>query len=275
MRFNLRGPGRLELVSHVRLVRLPPSFGRPRLAVSHALLARVAAREVPSSLRLYRPGPTVAFGKLDTCGRATRTPAARPHASPPTARAAAAGGRCRAFTHARSHWALNIVYRSTIPSGHPRPLPSEGEPLARALATLGVERASGGEVPGEFYAGTYSVDARRGRADRTAQRLVRRGLCSAPRSSSATRRPRGLPDVYATLQPLGRLHGRHRRHPRPHHSTVGADRHRSLTAPRGDARPETLALAHRLDAPPNMKKRLGERGRALGSYGSGAAASWA
>src|SRR5439155_23588238 len=34
------------------------------LAVSHALLRRVAARDAPATMRLYRPGPTVAFGRL-------------------------------------------------------------------------------------------------------------------------------------------------------------------------------------------------------------------
>ena len=35
------------------------------VALTHALLRAVAAGQRPDTLRLFRPGPTVAFGKLD------------------------------------------------------------------------------------------------------------------------------------------------------------------------------------------------------------------
>ena len=39
------------------------------VAVSHALLTRVARGEVEPAVRLYRPAPTLAFGRLDALRR--------------------------------------------------------------------------------------------------------------------------------------------------------------------------------------------------------------
>ena len=51
----------------MQLVRSGPvGSAALELAVSHALLTRVAAGELPSTLRVYQPAPAVAFGKLDT-----------------------------------------------------------------------------------------------------------------------------------------------------------------------------------------------------------------
>ena len=77
------------------------------LAVSHALLTRVAAGELPSTLRVYRPAPAVAFGKLDTlrpgyADAVDRRPRARLRARP-----AAPGGHAAAY-HARS-LAIDVV----------------------------------------------------------------------------------------------------------------------------------------------------------------------
>jgi octanoyl-[GcvH]:protein N-octanoyltransferase len=35
------------------------------VAVAHALLERVSRGELPALVRLYRPAPTLAFGRLD------------------------------------------------------------------------------------------------------------------------------------------------------------------------------------------------------------------
>ena len=144
------------------------------LAVSHALLTRVAAREVPATLRLYRPGPTVAFGKLDTLrpGYAAAASAARSHGYEPVLRLP--GGHAAAY-HGES-LGIDIVYAldDPVPGTHDR-FRSEGERLAGALATLGVD-ARVGEVPGEYCPGAYSVNARgRVKLIGTAQRLVRGG----------------------------------------------------------------------------------------------------
>ena len=145
------------------------------LAVSHALLTRVAAGEVPPTLRLYRPGPTVAFGKLDTlrpgyAGRGRRRARARLRARAAPAR------RPRRRLPRRSRWGSTSSTRSTIRSPAPTTASAaEGERLAGALAGLGVD-ARVGEVPGEYCPGAYSVNARgRVKLIGTAQRLVRGG----------------------------------------------------------------------------------------------------
>jgi lipoate-protein ligase A len=144
------------------------------LAVSHALLTRVAARELPSTLRVYRPGPTVAFGKLDRLrpGFAAAVAAARARGYEPVLRLP--GGHAAAY-HGAS-LGIDVVYalEDAVPGTHDR-FREEGERLAGALASLGVD-ARVGEVPGEYCPGAYSVNARgRVKLIGTAQRLVRGG----------------------------------------------------------------------------------------------------
>src|SRR3954451_16708717 len=142
------------------------------LAVSHALLTRVAKGELPSTLRVYRPAPAVAFGKLDTLrpGYAAAVSSARAHGYEPVLRLP--GGHAAAY-HAAS-LAIDIVWALAAPvvGTHER-FASEGERLAGALRALGVD-ARVGEVPGEYCPGTYSVNARgRVKLIGTAQRLIR------------------------------------------------------------------------------------------------------
>jgi len=159
----------------MQLVRSGPAGSAAfELAVSHALLTRVAAGEVPPTLRVYRPGPTVAFGKLDTLrpGYAAAAAAARTHGYEPVLRLP--GGHAAAY-HAQS-LGIDVVYALDDPvvGTHDR-FRSEGERLAGALASLGVD-ARVGEVPGEYCPGAYSVNARgRVKLIGTAQRLVRGG----------------------------------------------------------------------------------------------------
>jgi lipoate-protein ligase A len=223
------------------------------LAVSHALLTRVAAREVPPTLRLYRPGPTVAFGKLDTLrsGYAAAADVARGHGYEPVLRLP--GGHAAAY-HGTS-LGIDIVYAldDPIPGTHER-FRVEGERLAGALATLGVD-ARVGEVPGEYCPGAYSVNARgRVKLIGTAQRLIRGGALLG--ASIVVGDGQGLRavlrDVYAALALEW------------DDTTAGAvDEEvpgvtvdaveRAVVAAYGDPReaaldPETLALARRLEA---------------------------
>ena len=64
------------------------------MALSHALLLRVAEGARPATVRIYEPGPTVAFSKLDThaAGFAAACDAARAHGYEPVY-ASAAGTR--------------------------------------------------------------------------------------------------------------------------------------------------------------------------------------
>ena len=81
------------------------------LAISHALLTRVSKGELPSTLRVYRPRATVAFGKLDRLspGYEAAVAAARDHGYEPVLRLP--GGHAAAY-HADSIgidvvWALD------------------------------------------------------------------------------------------------------------------------------------------------------------------------
>jgi octanoyl-[GcvH]:protein N-octanoyltransferase len=142
------------------------------LAISHALLTRVAARELPTTLRIYRPAPAVAFGKLDTLrpGYGAALDAARGHGYEPVLRLP--GGHAAAYN--RESLCVDVVWAldDPIPGTHGR-FAAEGERLAGALRTLGVD-ARVGEVPGEYCPGAYSVNARgRSKLIGTAQRVVR------------------------------------------------------------------------------------------------------
>src|SRR3954471_15164489 len=157
----------------MQLVRSGPAGSAAlELAVSHALLLRVAAGEIEPTLRVYRPAPAVAFGKLDTLrpGYAAAVEAARTHGYEPVLRLP--GGHAAAY-HAAS-LAIDVVWALEDPvvGTHVR-FADEGERRAGALRALGVD-ARVGEVPGEYCPGAYSVNARGSvKLIGTAQRLVR------------------------------------------------------------------------------------------------------
>ncbi|HLM08986.1 MAG TPA: hypothetical protein VK307_04705 [Thermoleophilaceae bacterium] len=127
-------------------------------AVSRALMFRVAARELPETLRIARPGTTVAFAKRDAVapGYAAAVRAAREHGFEATLRLA--GGRAAIFDDG------TMEIGHAVPDHEPRAGIHErfertAERLARALAALGVD-ARVGEVAGEYCPGRYSVNAR-------------------------------------------------------------------------------------------------------------------
>jgi lipoate-protein ligase A len=159
----------------VRLVRSAAAGSAAlELAVSHALLTRVSRGELPSTLRIYRPAPAVAFGKLDTLrpGYPAAVAAARAHGYEPVLRLP--GGHAAAYNDASL--AIDVVWALEDPvvGTHDR-FAEEGERLAGALRALGVD-ARVGQVPGEYCPGDYSVNARgRVKLVGTAQRLVRGG----------------------------------------------------------------------------------------------------
>jgi octanoyl-[GcvH]:protein N-octanoyltransferase len=127
------------------------------VAVSRAILDRVAAGELPETLRLTRPPAMVAFGRQDVASARYRgaVRAAREHGFEAIERLA--GGRAAVF------------HEGTIAIAHARP---DDEPqahiyprfeewsglIAAALQSLGVD-AGVGEVPGEYCPGGYSVHA--------------------------------------------------------------------------------------------------------------------
>lgn len=127
-------------------------------AVSRALMLRVAAGELPETLRIARPGPIVAFGKRDvvTAGYPEAVRAAR--AGGFVAVEGLAGGRAAVFhedTIAFTHATPDADARTRIDER----FEATAALMAAAFDRLGVD-ARVGEVPGEYCPGAHSVNAR-------------------------------------------------------------------------------------------------------------------
>jgi octanoyl-[GcvH]:protein N-octanoyltransferase len=127
-------------------------------AVSRALLERVAAGELPSTLRLARPGAVVAFGKRDSLasGYAAAASAARERGFEAALRLA--GGRAAVFHEQTVELAHAVAHADPRSGVFPR-FEATAELIAAALRRLGIE-ARMGEVEGEYCPGGYSVNAR-------------------------------------------------------------------------------------------------------------------
>ena len=148
--------------------------GEPALdmAVSHALLRRVAAGELPETARIFRPGPTLAFGRLDahSPGYAAARAAALVLGWTPVLRLG--GGRAAAYD--RGSVVLELVTRTaTVAEGLQERFAAGVGLLVAALERVGVA-AEVGELPGEYCPGRWSVHLRDGpKVAGAAQRAVR------------------------------------------------------------------------------------------------------
>jgi lipoate-protein ligase A len=127
-------------------------------AVSRATMLRVAAGDLPETLRIAPTGTTVAFAKRDAVapGYAEAVRAAREQGFVASLRLA--GGRAAVFHDG------TMEIGHAVPDAEPRGgihdrFARSAERLARALARLGVD-ARVGEVAGEYCPGRYSVNAR-------------------------------------------------------------------------------------------------------------------
>ncbi len=144
-------------------------------ALSRALMLRVAAGELPETLRIARPGSLVAFGKRDVVspGYGVAARAARERGFEAIERLA--GGRAAVFHEG------TISYAHAVADPDPRAHVTErfeatARLIASALASLGVD-ARVGEVAGEYCPGAHSVNARdRRKLMGVGQRLVRGGV---------------------------------------------------------------------------------------------------
>jgi lipoate-protein ligase A len=132
-----------------------PAFGT---AVARATLLRVAAGELPSTLRVHRAGRVLAFSRQDRAspGFARAARAARELGFEPVLRLA--GGRAAVF-HEET-----LACGWAVPDPRPPARTTErfrelAELLTRALSRLGVD-ARVGEIPGEYCPGAWSVNAR-------------------------------------------------------------------------------------------------------------------
>jgi lipoate-protein ligase A len=132
-----------------------PAFGT---AVSRAILVRVAAGELPATLRLHRPGRVLAFSRQDRAspGYAEATRAARERGFEPVLRLA--GGRAAVF-HEETLACAWAVHDPRPPARTTERFRELAELLANALGRLGVDTRVG-EIPGEYCPGAWSVNAR-------------------------------------------------------------------------------------------------------------------
>ena len=132
-----------------------PAYGT---AVSEALLHRVAAGELPATLRLHRPARELAFAKQDRAapGFAEAVRSAREAGFDPVLRLA--GGRAAAFTEG------TLALAWSTPDPNPTRHTNErfrtmAEIVVAALERVGVD-ARIGEIAGEYCPGAWSVNAR-------------------------------------------------------------------------------------------------------------------
>jgi lipoate-protein ligase A len=132
-----------------------PAYGT---AVSEAILHRVAAGDLPATLRLHRPGRELAFSKHDRAGPAfdAAVRAARAGGFEPVIRLA--GGRAAVFTEGTVAIAWSRPDPRPTRSTHER-FREFAEIVVEALRALGVD-ARIGEVDGEYCPGAWSVNAR-------------------------------------------------------------------------------------------------------------------
>jgi lipoate-protein ligase A len=186
---------------HALLVResspRPPAL---EVAVSHALVERVSAGELGAVLRIYRPAPTLAFGRLDRLrpGFPAAVAAAREHGFEPVVRAP--GGHAVAY-HDGCLVVDEIVPERDPIAGMQDRFARSGERLAAALRDVGVD-AHVGRVPGEFCPGDFTVSAGGVKLIGTAQRVIRHGslLAASVAVSGGDALRAVLTDVYSALE---------------------------------------------------------------------------
>ncbi len=167
-----RDAGRAGLLPLLRSTYAGPEAPSFDIAVSHALLLRVAAGEMAGLTRLYRPRPTLAFGRLDqTCpGFAAAASAAAERGFSPVLRLA--GGRAAAY-HSRS-LVLELICANDRPNID-RSYRLVSELLCSALGDVGAA-VSIGELEGEYCSGRFSLNlGGRVKVAGIAQRAVRGG----------------------------------------------------------------------------------------------------
>ncbi len=145
------------------------------IAVGHALLERAAAGAIGPTLRVYRPGATVAFGRLDALrpGFDGAVAAARAHGFTPVMRQP--GGHAAAYDE--GSLCLDHVRPETqaIGAALQDRFARTADLFATALRAVGVD-ARIGQVPGEYCPGAWTVSAGgRVKLVGTAQRVVRGG----------------------------------------------------------------------------------------------------
>ena len=146
-------------MDQLRLIR--HSFpDQPELSteISRTILRRVAAGELPPTVRIHRPGNEVAFGRQDVNSPGYETAADAARAAGFAAVERLAGGRAAVF-----HEGTIAIARAYADPQPPKRTYARFEEMAEVIASalhdLDVD-ARVGEVPGEYCPGAYSVNAR-------------------------------------------------------------------------------------------------------------------
>jgi octanoyl-[GcvH]:protein N-octanoyltransferase len=147
---------------------------RPRLdtAVSLTMMHRIARGTLPETLRLYVPGRSVQFGRIDTArpGYPRAVAAAEAAGFAPVVRLA--GGRAAVFHEATLAFAWIVPDERGTGAIDDRFEESAGV-MVDAFRSLGAD-ARIGEVPGEYCPGRFSVNvAGRRKVMGVGQRIVR------------------------------------------------------------------------------------------------------
>ncbi len=181
-------------MQQLRLIR--HSFpDQPELstAISRAILRRVAAGELPPTIRIHRPGREVAFGRQDLANRRFEAAAQAARDAGFAAVERLAGGRAAVF-----HEGTIAIARAYADPQPPKRTYARFEETAdmitAALRALGVD-ARVGEVPGEYCPGAYSVNARGAtKLSGIGQRMIRGGahmggVVVSPRAAARLREP--------------------------------------------------------------------------------------
>ncbi|HKH17876.1 MAG TPA: hypothetical protein VKA57_10150 [Solirubrobacteraceae bacterium] len=148
------------------------------IALSHALLADVARGRRAPALRIFRPGPTAAFGRLDALrpgfGRACSL--AIEHGLTPVLRSV--GGHAAVFDE-RCVVVEHATHEADATAGLQARFDDQSRRVREALASLGAD-ARVGELAGEYCAGAHSVNVGgRVKIAGIAQRIVRHGAATS------------------------------------------------------------------------------------------------
>jgi octanoyl-[GcvH]:protein N-octanoyltransferase len=182
------------------LTRSHPDDPALDIAISGALLRQVGEGRRGSVLRIFRPGPTVAFGRLDAhrAGFGAARDAARDHGFTPVVRAA--GGHAAAYDE-RSLVVEHITREQDSIAGLQGRFEAQSALIVDALRELGVD-ARVGELPREYCPGAHSVNAGgRVKVAGIAQRAIRNAaMTSAVVVAGGGGELRAvIEDVYAAL----------------------------------------------------------------------------
>jgi lipoate-protein ligase A len=148
------------------------------IAISHALLDRVAAGERPDALRIFRPAPTVAFGRLDALrpGFARACELAGELGYTPVLRSV--GGHAAVFD-SRSVVVERFTHERDATAGLQARFGDQSRRVRDALASFGAD-ARIGQLAGEYCAGEHSVNVGgRVKVAGIAQRVVRHGAMTS------------------------------------------------------------------------------------------------